>query len=191
MPGSIDLETRNVTRLALLGSDLRGINPEVLCEEGAELQAGSVVMRDTRCPSIRVVAPRSGSVSKIERGPRRKLVAVHIDVDDSLPALEFKRPSSPQKQAQREFMLETGLWCSLSTRPFGNIPNPEAEPAALFITALDNDPFAPRVASIIEAFALPENENRGVIKVDGAMVELLHLEQARRLVAISEAIDAS
>ena len=54
----------------------------------------------------------------------------------------------------------------------------------------DSDAVA-KARAIIEAFALPENENRGVIKVDGAMVELLHLEQARRLVAISEAIDAS
>lgn len=42
--------------------------------------------------------------------------------------------------------------------------------------------------AVIEAFALPENQGRGVIKVEGKMTELLHLEQARRLVAISEAI---
>jgi citrate lyase subunit beta/citryl-CoA lyase len=44
--------------------------------------------------------------------------------------------------------------------------------------------------AVIEAFALPENQGKGVIKVDGRMTELLHLEQARRLVAISEAIAA-
>lgn len=44
--------------------------------------------------------------------------------------------------------------------------------------------------AVIDAFAQPENQGRGVIKVDGRMTELLHLEQARRLVAISEAIDA-
>ena len=43
--------------------------------------------------------------------------------------------------------------------------------------------------SIIDAFALPENQGQGVIKVDGKMVELLHLEQARRTVAISDAIE--
>jgi citrate lyase subunit beta/citryl-CoA lyase len=35
---------------------------------------------------------------------------------------------------------------------------------------------------IIAAFALPENAEQGVIRVDGEMVELLHLEQARRIV---------
>ena len=37
---------------------------------------------------------------------------------------------------------------------------------------------------IIEAFLLPENAGKGVIKLEGKMVELLHLEQAKRLVAI-------
>ena len=36
--------------------------------------------------------------------------------------------------------------------------------------------------AIIAAFALPENQGKGAIRVDGKMTELLHLEQARRLV---------
>ncbi|WP_285019792.1 CoA ester lyase [Novosphingobium sp. fls2-241-R2A-195] len=46
-------------------------------------------------------------------------------------------------------------------------------------------------ASVIAAFALPENQGKGAIKVDGKMTELLHLEQARRLVAVAERIAAS
>ena len=153
MPESLDLETRKITRLALLGSDYRGINPELLCQAGDEVRAGSAVMRDARRPAVQVVAPRSGIVSKVERGPRRKLVALHIDVDDSLVEREFTRPASQEKEAQREFMLKTGIWSSLRTRPFGNIPDPAAEPAALFITALDAEPRAPQPAPIIEAFA--------------------------------------
>lgn len=44
--------------------------------------------------------------------------------------------------------------------------------------------------SVIDAFALPENAGAGVIKVDGKMTELLHLEQAERLVAVAERIAA-
>ncbi|MFT4056086.1 MAG: CoA ester lyase [Novosphingobium sp.] len=46
-------------------------------------------------------------------------------------------------------------------------------------------------ASVIAAFALPENQGKGAIKVDGKMTELLHLEQAQRLVAVAERIAAS
>jgi len=40
---------------------------------------------------------------------------------------------------------------------------------------------------ILAAFALPENHGKGVIKVDGRMVERLHAEMARRIVAVAEA----
>jgi len=36
---------------------------------------------------------------------------------------------------------------------------------------------------VVQAFALPENQGRGAIKLDGGMVELLHLEIARRWLA--------
>jgi citrate lyase subunit beta/citryl-CoA lyase len=42
--------------------------------------------------------------------------------------------------------------------------------------------------AVIEAFALPENRGKGVISVDGRMVELLHLEEAERLLEIDDAI---
>ena len=41
---------------------------------------------------------------------------------------------------------------------------------------------------LIAAFDLPENDNKGVIQIDGRMVERLHAEMARRTVAIADAI---
>jgi citrate lyase subunit beta/citryl-CoA lyase len=41
---------------------------------------------------------------------------------------------------------------------------------------------------IIAAFDVPENENKGVLQIDGRMVERLHAEMARRTVAIADAI---
>lgn len=59
-----------------------------------------------------------------------------------------------------------------------------------------NEVFSPTEAdlaqaqAIIAAFDLPENARKGAIRVNGKMVELLHLEQAKRLVAISRQIAA-
>ncbi len=59
-----------------------------------------------------------------------------------------------------------------------------------------NAAFAPtpeelaRARAVMAAFALPENAGKGVIKVDGKMTELLHLEEAKRVVAVAEAIEA-
>ena len=41
---------------------------------------------------------------------------------------------------------------------------------------------------VIAAFAQPENAGKGAIRVEGRMAELLHLAQAERLVAVSDAI---
>ena len=43
---------------------------------------------------------------------------------------------------------------------------------------------------IIAAFALPENKGKGVIQLDGKMVEKMHADIAQRTVAIADAIDA-
>jgi citrate lyase subunit beta/citryl-CoA lyase len=52
-------------------------------------------------------------------------------------------------------------------------------------------PSADEVAAarkMIAAFDLPENRNKGVVSIDGRMVERLHADMARRTVAIAEAI---
>jgi citrate lyase subunit beta/citryl-CoA lyase len=62
--------------------------------------------------------------------------------------------------------------------------------------ALANEVFSPPAAEvefarkIIAAFDLPENKGKGVINLEGRMVELLHAEIARRTVAIADAIAA-
>ena len=59
-----------------------------------------------------------------------------------------------------------------------------------------NQVFAPsdqeieQARTIVAAFDLPENQSKGVITVDGRMVELMHAEMGRRTLAIAEAIAA-
>ena len=58
-----------------------------------------------------------------------------------------------------------------------------------------NDAFSPgadevaQARKIIAAFDLPENKGKGVVQLDGRMVERLHADMARRTVAIAEAIE--
>ena len=43
---------------------------------------------------------------------------------------------------------------------------------------------------MIAAFDQPENRDKGVVQVDGRMVERMHADIARRTVAIADAIAA-
>ena len=47
-----------------------------------------------------------------------------------------------------------------------------------------------RARAIIAAFELPENAGKGAIRFEGQMVERLHAEMARRMIAMAEAIAA-
>jgi Na+-transporting NADH:ubiquinone oxidoreductase subunit A len=153
MPGSIGLETRKVTRIALSGRDFRGVNFEMLCQPGDEVQAGAVLMRDARRPAIQFLAPVAGRVANIVRGARRKLISLQIDVDEAAGVVRYQPPATEDRDSLREFMLASGAWSSLRTRPFGNIPHPDAEPAAILVTALDAEPLAPEPRPVIEAFS--------------------------------------
>jgi citrate lyase subunit beta/citryl-CoA lyase len=59
-----------------------------------------------------------------------------------------------------------------------------------------NETFSPsadevaQAKKMIAAFDLPENKDKGVVQIDGRMVERLHAEMARRTVAIADAIAA-
>jgi Na+-transporting NADH:ubiquinone oxidoreductase subunit A len=152
MSSPIDVESRNTSRLGLLASDYRGLRCEALCEQGELVAAGAAVMRDARRPSIVIAAPAAGRIVKLERGAGRRLVALHIEADASAGVAQYTAPGQ-QQDAQRAFLLQSGSWASLRTRPFGNIPDPDAQPAAILVTAIDAAPQGPPVAAIIDAFA--------------------------------------
>jgi citrate lyase subunit beta/citryl-CoA lyase len=59
-----------------------------------------------------------------------------------------------------------------------------------------NDVFSPdaeevaQARAVIAAFDRPENRDKGVIELDGRMVERMHADMARRTVAVADAIEA-
>ncbi len=62
----------------------------------------------------------------------------------------------------------------------------EAANAAFSPSAADVD----LAKAVVAAFDLPENDGKGVISLNGKMVEILHLQQAQRLLAVQDKIDA-
>jgi citrate lyase subunit beta/citryl-CoA lyase len=66
-------------------------------------------------------------------------------------------------------------------------PNQIAPCNAAFSPGADD---VAQAQKIIAAFDLPENKNKGVVQIDGRMVERLHADMARRTVAIAQAIAA-
>jgi citrate lyase subunit beta / citryl-CoA lyase len=65
----------------------------------------------------------------------------------------------------------------------------QIEPCNAAFTPAEDEVAAAR--NILDEFAKPENDGKGVIQIRGQMVERLHAEMARRTVAIADGIAAS
>lgn len=139
----------DVGRAALLGGDYLDLRPSLEVEEGSRVKAGDVLFSDRTRPEILYVAPASGRVAEINRGSRRTLVSVVIDIEGDEPA-RLDVPSEPASSDEIVgLLLRAGLWPALRSRPFGRVADPGRRPAVLLVTAIDTHPLAPDPAAII------------------------------------------
>ena len=146
-----------VRRVAVLGSDYPGIRPSLNVAEGDPVSLGDTLFVDRKREAIRFCAPGSGRVSAIRRGRRRALLAVVIDLEDSATTRRVEVPAGRidglAPDAVRDTLLRHGLWPALRMRPYGGLPDADAQAHALFVTAADTEPLAPEPAPIIAAAA--------------------------------------
>jgi Na+-transporting NADH:ubiquinone oxidoreductase subunit A len=145
-----------VTRAAVLGADYHGVRPTLLVAPGDRVRRGEVLFHDKTAPQIRFTAPASGRVAAIHRGHKRVLVSVVIELSEAEQAGDFQEawtfdsytgidPSALSPEDVRRLLVESGMWTALRTRPFSRVPDPASSPRALFVTAMDTHPLAPKV----------------------------------------------
>ncbi|MHA7815211.1 MAG: Na(+)-translocating NADH-quinone reductase subunit A [Pseudohaliea sp.] len=148
--------------VAVIGFDYPGMKPTMEVSEGDRVRLGDVLFTDKKTPGVTYTAPAAGTVSAINRGARRVLQSVVIEVDGE-DAVDFGAHSADAARsldgpAVRDTLVKSGLWTALRTRPFSKVPALDAEPAAIFVTAIDTHPLAADPAVIIaeqsDAFAL-------------------------------------
>lgn len=134
--------------VALLGPDYVGLRPTMRVQEGDTVCLGQVLFEDKKTPGVLYTAPASGTVRAIHRGAQRAFESLVIEVAPQGPAHEAVRfpshavaalASLPREQVVRT-LLDSGLWTALRTRPFSKVPAPEAQPAAIFVNAMDTHP---------------------------------------------------
>jgi Na+-transporting NADH:ubiquinone oxidoreductase subunit A len=141
--GGID-DARPVTVVGLIGADYLGLKPRLSVQEGDAVQAGSPVFTHKDLPTVQVVSPVAGRVRAINRGARRKLISVEIELDgDSDAAVDFSGVGDIETtEGLVARLCASGLWTSFRTRPYSRVPDPETLPAALYVTAMDTEPLA-------------------------------------------------
>jgi len=129
-----------VATVALLGDDYCGLKPKVLVSTGQHVALGEPLFIDKRDPAVAYTAPGSGTVTAINRGARRVLESVVVELDDAASVAPHDRPSTATDL--RPVLQSAGLWTAFRTRPFNRVPHSDSTPRAIFVTALDTRPLA-------------------------------------------------
>ncbi len=150
---------RDVRTVAVLGADYVGLKPRLSVAEGDAVAVGTPIFAHKDTPEVAVTSPVAGRVKAINRGARRVLVSVEIQImagaAQPVDFSEIGDVGTPEGLAER--LCASGLWTSFRTRPYSKVPAPETRPAAIYVTAMDTEPHAPDPAPIIaeaqEAFS--------------------------------------
>lgn len=145
-----------LTHVAVMAADFIGMKPRMRVEVGDEVRRGQVLFEDRKQPGVLHTAPGAGRISAVNRGEKRALQSIVIELSESERSgkptdADFATFASytgkPVGELSREgvvaLLTESGLWTALRTRPFSRVPSPEDDaPHSVFINAMDSNPLA-------------------------------------------------
>lgn len=150
-------DARQVRSVAVVGFDYQGMKPTMEVREGDRVKLGQILFSDKKTPGVIFTAPAAGVVSAINRGDKRVLQSVVIDVegDDAVTfdSYDADKLASLDQQVVRDQLISSGLWTALRTRPYSKTPAVDSKPSSIFVTAMDTNPLAADPAVIIKQHA--------------------------------------
>jgi Na+-transporting NADH:ubiquinone oxidoreductase subunit A len=164
-PQQVIEEAPAARAVALVGFDYVGMKPTMAVREGERVKLGQLLFTDKKTEGVRYTAPAAGVVAAINRGARRVMQSVVIDVEgddaESWPVHNGDAAAELDAAVIREQLVQSGQWTALRTRPYSQVPAPDSDAAAIFVTAIDTHPLAADPTVIIgeqtEAFTLGQD----------------------------------
>ncbi|MFT5887197.1 MAG: Na+-transporting NADH:ubiquinone oxidoreductase subunit A, partial [Zhongshania sp.] len=127
-----------VRSVAVVGFDYLGMKPTMAVKVGDRVKTGQLLFSDKKNPGVLYTAPATGLVSAINRGEKRVLQSVVIDVEkdefESFASYDAASIATLNAEQIVENLVRSGLWTALRTRPFSKVPAIGSQPAAIFVT---------------------------------------------------------
>ena len=149
-------DTPMVGKVAVLARDYPFMKPRMHVQVGDQVKRGQLLFEDRKTEGVRFTSPGAGTVAAINRGARRALQSVVIDLTASerrgkpedaehQPFESFTGREWPSSIALAvlDLLVESGLWTALRQRPFSNVPSPASSCHSIFVTAIDTEPLSP------------------------------------------------
>jgi len=158
VPDQTISEAPLVSSVALLGADYPGLKPVLSVQVGDRVKLGQPLVADRPVPDIHFTSPGCGIVREINRGARRVLqsIVVELDGDEEITFDTHPREHlhTLSRDTVRHQLVASGLWAALRTRPFSKVPVPGTDPHSIFVTAMDSNVLAPDPGPIIAEHVL-------------------------------------
>ncbi|CAH8186103.1 Na(+)-translocating NADH-quinone reductase subunit A [Vibrio aestuarianus] len=152
-PSQVINDGKTITKVALLGEEYVGMRPTMHVRVGDEVKKAQILFEDKKNPGVKFTSPASGKVIEVNRGAKRVLQSVVIEVagDEQITFDNFEanQLASLDRATVKTQLVESGLWTALRTRPFSKVPAIESSTQAIFVTAMDTNPLAAKPEAII------------------------------------------
>ena len=152
-PSQVIHDGSAVKRVAVLGEEFIGMRPTMHVRVDDQVKKGQVLFVDKKNPGVKYTAPASGVVKEINRGAKRVLQSVVIEVNGSeqetFASFSAGELASLDRAKVQEVLVESGQWPALRTRPFSKVPALDTTPSSIFVTAIDTNPLAADPAIVI------------------------------------------
>lgn len=150
-PEQIIYDGPRTRSVAIIGYDYVGMKPTMEIKEGDRVKTGQIIFTDKKTEGVKYTAPATGVVSAINRGEKRALQSVVIDVEDDefVEFPQFSDVSTVTREQAVNSLVESGLWTALRTRPYSKVPAPTSTAASIFVTAIDTHPLSADPSLII------------------------------------------
>jgi len=136
----------SIKTVATLGEEFVGMRPTMFVKVGDRVKKGQVIFSDKKNPGVKFTAQAAGVVKEINRGEKRVLQSVVIEIDgydqETFTSYSANELGSVSREDVVKNLVDSGLWTALRTRPFSKVPAIDSTAAAIFVSAMDTNPLA-------------------------------------------------
>ena len=136
----------SVTRVAILGEEYIGMRPTMHIQEGDKVKKGQILFEDKKNPGVKFTAPAAGNVVEVNRGAKRVLqsVVIQLEGDESEVFAKYSSAELASLDATKvqESLVNSGMWTAFRTRPYSKSPALDSKPHSIFVSVMDTNPLA-------------------------------------------------
>lgn len=156
-PDQVISDANPVSSVALVGKDYIDMKPTMLVQEGDRVKLGQTLFTDKKNPGVNFTSPGCGVVRGINRGAKRVLrtVVIELEGDEQVEFAKYAADKLVDLDAAEVIknLVDSGLWTAFRTRPFSKIPAPTTKPVAVHVSMIDTNPLAANPERVISADA--------------------------------------